>query len=174
MGTSFANARGTSLTRVMPCSAGWLHHSLWSPHLGPFFVLVTAQHTATLMGLVMTASALGICYIKRFWAICRWAPPIYCIIHSKCLILRMPRPRPSSRKPSDLDPHIPYEPCVEQWLQTRHSFESFLQLSLPLPERERWMRHAGMADLTVFSCGHYVAARGHHWERRDLDEAVVI
>jgi AraC-like DNA-binding protein len=86
----------------------------------------------------------------------------------------MPPPRTTSDKPAATEPPVPYEHRADAWLRTKQPFQGFLQLSLPLAERERWMRHPELSHLTVFSCGRYVAALGHRWERRGLDEAVLI
>jgi AraC family transcriptional regulator, arabinose operon regulatory protein len=69
---------------------------------------------------------------------------------------------------------VPFEPKALDWKKYTRSYRDALYLYWSLEDRKKWMDHAAWNDLRVFSCGWYVEAHRHYWERRQLNETILI
>jgi AraC-like DNA-binding protein len=68
----------------------------------------------------------------------------------------------------------PIERGALQWRHYGKPYRDVLYLYWPMTDRARWIKRAAWNDLCVFSCGWYVEAHGHFWERQRLIEGVFI
>ena len=75
--------------------------------------------------------------------------------------------------PGTLKP-IPFEVSRPELLRDARAFRDCVLGVMDKANRERWTRREPLARLCVFSCGIFAEARGHHCERRDPPEGVLI
>lgn len=69
---------------------------------------------------------------------------------------------------------VPYEALGRSWAAQLRGYRDMLHFALPMADRSAWARRIPGEGFRVFSCGWYVEAHRHFWEREALDEGVYI
>ena len=68
----------------------------------------------------------------------------------------------------------PYEEVIDTWHPHVQHYGAASLFAIPRSDRTKWMNHPFLSGFRVFSCGYYERAVGHSWERKNLDEAILI
>jgi AraC-like DNA-binding protein len=63
---------------------------------------------------------------------------------------------------------------IRHWREYTRPYKDVLFLAFLMDDRVRWANHPRLSGFRVFSCGCYVEAWRHAWERKGLDEGVYI
>ena len=69
---------------------------------------------------------------------------------------------------------VPFERGSLLWRQDTRTFRDALYFYWPVADREIWIQSPPWNELRVFSCGWYVEAHRHFWERRGVNEGIYI
>lgn len=69
---------------------------------------------------------------------------------------------------------VPFERGALEWRQYSKPYRDALYLYWPVADRKIWMKSPPWNELCLFSCGWYVEAHRHFWERRGVNEGVYI
>ena len=75
------------------------------------------------------------------------------------------------------EPDIPSEiPRASDWMTQERTYRDCRRYWLDVPERVRWVKASSplFSSFQIFSCGQFVEAWGHMWERQAIPEGVLI